>query len=126
VKNQIQKAPSSLESVFHKNDMLTACYANGESTNPATRAIAVIQRSMKVASGTYFISACPTCGRKLEIRVELLEKMVACKQCGAVHQASESTDNKERDANERRIEQLLARARAYVASTDSVNAATRE
>lgn len=73
--------------------------------------------------GTYFLSECPTCARKLEIRVELLGKQVACQCCGAVHVAS---DVVERSVNDQRIEQVLARAKAYMASIDTFNATTTE
>ena len=32
---------------------------------------------------TYFNTVCRTCGRSLQIRVELLGKRLACPQCGA-------------------------------------------
>jgi hypothetical protein len=32
-------------------------------------------------STTFFVQGCPTCGRKLEIRVEYLGKRVACQHC---------------------------------------------
>lgn len=38
---------------------------------------------------TYFLRECPTCGRKLQIRVEYLGKRVACRHC---HAAFEATD----------------------------------
>ncbi len=76
-----------------------------------------------MASGTYFLSECPTCARKLEIRVELLGKQVACQTCGAIHVAS---DVVERSVNDQRIEQVLARAKAYMASVDSFNSTVAE
>lgn len=36
---------------------------------------------------TYFLRDCPTCGRKLQIRVEYLGKRVACRHCHAVFEA---------------------------------------
>jgi hypothetical protein len=30
---------------------------------------------------TYFVQECPTCGRRLQIRVEYLGKRVACQHC---------------------------------------------
>ena len=30
---------------------------------------------------TYFVQECPTCGRRLQIRVEYLGKPVACQHC---------------------------------------------
>lgn len=68
-----------------------------------------------MASGAYFLGECPTCSRKLEIRVELLGKRVACQHCGAIHIASSVP---ERTASDQKIEQLLARAKAYVASVE--------
>ncbi len=76
-----------------------------------------------MANGTYFLSECPTCARKLEIRVELLGKRVACQSCGAIHVAS---DVVERSVNDLRIEQVLARAKAYMASVDSFNPTVTE
>jgi len=32
-------------------------------------------------NSTYFIQECPTCGRRLQIRVEYLGKRVACQHC---------------------------------------------
>lgn len=76
---------------------------------------------------TYFLSECPTCARKLEIRVELLGKLVQCQQCGAVHEANDGSSRvRDRDASERRIEQALARAKEYIASIESLNSATSE
>jgi DNA-directed RNA polymerase subunit M/transcription elongation factor TFIIS len=40
---------------------------------------------------TYFLRECPTCGRKLQIRVEYLGKRVACRHC---HAEFEATDPK--------------------------------
>jgi hypothetical protein len=30
---------------------------------------------------TYFVQECPTCGRRLQIRVEYLGRMVVCQHC---------------------------------------------
>jgi hypothetical protein len=32
-------------------------------------------------NATYFVQECPTCGRRLQIRVEYLGKKVACQHC---------------------------------------------
>ncbi len=32
-------------------------------------------------SSTFFVQSCPTCGRKLQIRVEYLGRTVACQHC---------------------------------------------
>lgn len=36
---------------------------------------------------TYFVQECPTCGRKLEVRVKYLGKQVVCQHCGARFEA---------------------------------------
>ena len=34
-----------------------------------------------MANATYFVQGCPTCGRRLQIRVEYLGKRVVCQHC---------------------------------------------
>ena len=34
-----------------------------------------------MSNSTYFVRECPTCGRRLQIRVEYLGKKVACQHC---------------------------------------------
>ena len=36
-----------------------------------------------MAGVTYFVQECPTCGRRLEVRLVYLGKRVACQHCGA-------------------------------------------
>jgi ribosomal protein L37AE/L43A len=36
-----------------------------------------------MAGVTYFIQECPTCGRRLQVRLAYLGKRVACHHCGA-------------------------------------------
>jgi hypothetical protein len=36
---------------------------------------------------TYFLQECPTCGRRLNIRVEYLGKLVVCQHCSGRFQA---------------------------------------
>lgn len=36
---------------------------------------------------TYFVQECPTCGRNLQVRVELLGKQVQCPHCSARFEA---------------------------------------
>lgn len=38
---------------------------------------------------TYFVQNCPTCGRRLQVRVEYLGKSVRCQHCGAGFDASD-------------------------------------
>ena len=34
-----------------------------------------------MAKATYFIQGCPTCGRRLQVRVEYLGKRMSCEHC---------------------------------------------
>ncbi len=34
-----------------------------------------------MSNATYFVQACPVCGRRLQIRVEYLGKSVVCRHC---------------------------------------------
>ncbi len=36
-----------------------------------------------MASPTYFVQECCTCGRNLQVRIEYLGRKVACQHCGA-------------------------------------------
>ena len=36
-----------------------------------------------MAGITYFVQECPTCGRRLHVRVNYLGKRIACRHCGA-------------------------------------------
>jgi hypothetical protein len=35
-----------------------------------------------MSNATYFVQECPTCGRRLQVRVWYLGKKVACQHCG--------------------------------------------
>ncbi|MCA9132344.1 MAG: hypothetical protein KDA45_04290 [Planctomycetales bacterium] len=76
-----------------------------------------------MASGTYFIRSCPTCGRHLNIRVELLGRGVECVHCGGTFTANEEPEGVHDD---QRIEQILARAQRYIESVQPLNAAPAE
>ena len=41
---------------------------------------------------TYFVQECPTCGRRLQIRVEYLGKRVACQHCQGTFIAAETSN----------------------------------
>lgn len=69
-----------------------------------------------MATGTYFIRSCPTCGRTLEIRVELLNRKVECSHCHATFTATES---EERSISDVRIEQALARTQKFLATVNA-------
>lgn len=76
-----------------------------------------------MASGTFFVRACPTCGRKLEVRVELLGREVECVHCGANFHATQEDRNA---VDDQRIEQVLARAQRYIESVEALNPAASE
>ncbi|HEX5472053.1 MAG TPA: response regulator [Lacipirellulaceae bacterium] len=40
-----------------------------------------------MSRSTYFVQECPTCGRKLQVRVQYLGKQVVCQHCGARFEA---------------------------------------
>lgn len=40
-----------------------------------------------MAHGLYFIQGCPTCGRRVQVRMDYLGKYVTCHHCGAAFQA---------------------------------------
>lgn len=64
---------------------------------------------------TYFVQECPTCGRRLQIRVEYLGKNVVCQHCRGRLTACDPASNRypglsEADTILRRAEQLLQSA----------------
>jgi hypothetical protein len=68
-----------------------------------------------MANSTYFIQGCPTCGRRLLIRVEYLGKSVVCQHCQgrlvATDPATVCVDPVEnRNALLRRADELLQAA----------------
>ncbi len=67
-----------------------------------------------MASGALFVRPCPTCGRNLQIRVELLNREVQCCHCNAEFIASE---HRETPWLDEAVDQVLARAERYIAST---------
>ncbi len=40
-----------------------------------------------MANATYFVQGCPTCGRRLQIRVEYLGRRLVCQHCQGHFQA---------------------------------------
>ena len=41
---------------------------------------------------TYFVKECPTCGRKLQVRVEYLGREMVCNHCGGDFLAGDAQD----------------------------------
>lgn len=48
-----------------------------------------------MAHGLYFIQGCPTCGRRVQVRMEYLGKYVTCHHCGAAFLADASDKQSE-------------------------------
>jgi hypothetical protein len=59
-------------------------------------------------NSTFFVQECPTCGRRLQIRVEYLGKKVACQHCRGWLVASDPSGY--RDGEPRPADVLLRRA----------------
>ncbi len=45
-----------------------------------------------MSNSTYFVQECPTCGRRLQIRVEYLGKQVVCQHCQGRFVASDPSN----------------------------------
>jgi hypothetical protein len=66
-----------------------------------------------VSNPTYFVQECPTCGRRLQIRVEYLGRRVVCQHCQGKLVATDPASIRLASANDgssllRRADQLLA------------------
>ena len=63
-------------------------------------------------NATYFVQGCPTCGRRLQIRVEYLGKRVVCQHCQGIFVAADSLSMRGEPADQgsalmRRANELL-------------------
>ncbi|MBM4093827.1 MAG: hypothetical protein FJ276_31135 [Planctomycetes bacterium] len=69
-----------------------------------------------MSKATFFIRACPTCGRRLQIRVEYLGRILKCRHCDASFEASDpSLGNAPPNAEK----SLLDRANQLLESIDA-------
>lgn len=73
-------------------------------------------------SATFFVQECPTCGRQLQIRLELLGRTIACPQCDALIEACDSTL---KSAQPHDSAELLLRADELLATADARRNAPR-
>ncbi len=69
-----------------------------------------------MASGMFFVRPCPTCGRHLEIRVELLGREVLCRHCSAEFVATQRCETPWIDMA---ADRALAKAQRYMATVES-------
>ncbi len=44
-----------------------------------------------MASSTFYVQPCPSCGRKLQVRVDYLGKGISCQHCDATFVAQQAT-----------------------------------
>ncbi len=65
-----------------------------------------------MSSSVRFAKVCPTCGRTLQIPVELLGKDVCCHGCGAGFRANSSNESKPKHSEEldQRVDRLIQEA----------------
>ncbi len=66
-----------------------------------------------MTSATFFVQECPTCGRQLQVRVEYLGKIVACRHCKASFDACDPSSQPEPPAESglallRRADEILS------------------
>lgn len=67
----------------------------------------------------YFVQECPTCGRRLQIRVAYLGKRVVCQHCLAEFEAFDPTSRRELPSDSSAV--LLERADELLASVGRVS-----
>ena len=48
-----------------------------------------VEGNADMSRATFFIQSCPTCGRRLQVRVECLGKSVGCPHCGGKFNAAD-------------------------------------
>lgn len=74
-----------------------------------------------MTGATFFVQSCPTCGRRLQVRVEYLGRKVMCPHCRAWLTAMDPSGARGSDASQethpllRRAEELLSRSEQHVA-----------
>ena len=74
-------------------------------------------------SATYFVQECPTCGRRLQIRVRYLGKSVVCQHCRGRLLARDPSANRRTDPTAADI--LLRRANELLGSGNSLGEDSR-
>ncbi len=76
-----------------------------------------------MSNSTYFVQECPTCGRRLQIRVEYLGKQVVCQHCQGRFAASDPSNTRIDDGQGGNA--LLRRADELLESVDRWKCRTR-
>jgi len=70
-----------------------------------------------VSRATFFVQECPTCGRSLEVRVDLLGKLVKCRHCSGRFVASDPANTSATLVSDSAI---LGRADELLATVESM------
>lgn len=65
-----------------------------------------------MSGATYFVQECPTCGRRLQVRLEYLGRVVVCQHCRGEFEATDPSLLGGKDS------ELLSRAEQLLASAD--------
>lgn len=78
-----------------------------------------------MTKATYFLQVCPTCGRRLQVRIEYLGKVVACQHCHGRFEARdpETTGHHPSEVQGElidRVDEILATADAWITSQSSL------
>ena len=66
---------------------------------------------------TFFVKACPTCSRKLQVRVEYLGREMVCNHCGGDFVAGDASEH-EPECIDASTEDILLRADELLEDTD--------
>lgn len=64
-----------------------------------------------MSGATYFVQECPTCGRRLQVRVEYLGRHLVCQHCQGRFEAADSTGQSASDSSSEillRAEELIS------------------
>ena len=75
-----------------------------------------------MSCATFFLRECPTCGRRLQIRIEYLGRMMRCKHCDALFNADDPAQPTSAD---RSRESLLERANQLLETLESMEPRNR-
>ena len=70
-----------------------------------------------MSRATFFLRDCPTCGRRLQVRVEYLGRTVRCKHCEALFEADDPSHP--RPTQDASRESLMDRANQLLASYEA-------
>ena len=66
---------------------------------------------------TFFVKACPTCSRKLQVRVEYLGREMVCNHCGGDFVAGDASEQVP-ECSDASTEDILLRADELLDETD--------